>query len=148
MDWMNSLWAWAQAHEAILIWAAVATLVLFIVAPLLVGGLLVLLPSDYFATNHKPLASFSNRPALRMTLLAGKKLWGGLLIFSGRAMLMLPGPGWLTIFAGIVLLDFPGKFRLQRRIVEQPKVCNWINRLRRQAGREPLVLHSPCYPTA
>ena len=53
-------------------------------------------------------------------------------------MLVAPGQGLLTLAAALVLLDFPGKYRLERRLVTQKPVWKSINWLRRRAGREPL----------
>jgi hypothetical protein len=53
-------------------------------------------------------------------------------------MLLLPGQGVLTILIGIVLLDFPGKYRLERWAVRHRPVYRSINWLRR--GREPIEL--------
>ena len=55
-------------------------------------------------------------------------------------MLVLPGQGILTILVGFTLLDFPGKFRLQRWIVTRRGVLESINWVRKKAGREPLAL--------
>ena len=54
-------------------------------------------------------------------------------------MLVLPGQGILTILAGIMLLDFPGKHRLLRWIVAHPQVLRTLNWLRRR-GHPPLYL--------
>jgi len=56
-------------------------------------------------------------------------------------MLVLPGQGLLTILFGIALLDFPGKYRLERRIVSYPKVLNSINWIRKKANKKPLVIN-------
>jgi len=40
----------------------------------------------------------------------------------------------------LVLLDFPGKGRLLRRIVAQPTVFNALNWLRKRSGCEPLIV--------
>jgi len=54
-------------------------------------------------------------------------------------MLVLPGQGVLTLLLGIGLLGFPEKYKLQQRIVSQATVLRTLNRIRRRAGREPLV---------
>ena len=41
---------------------------------------------------------------------------------------------------GLVLLDFPGKRRLEQRILARRRLRAAINRLRARFGREPLVL--------
>jgi hypothetical protein len=39
-----------------------------------------------------------------------------------------------------MLLDFPGKRRLEYRFVSQPRVLQTINQLRGKFGKPPLVL--------
>jgi UPF0716 family protein affecting phage T7 exclusion len=65
------------------------------------------------------------------------------LILAGLAMLVLPGQGLLTILVGLVLVHVPGKRRLLRRILRQETVRETVDQLRRQAGREPLILDEP-----
>ena len=52
----------------------------------------------------------------------------------------IPGQGLLTILLGVMLLDFPGKRRLERRLVGMPRVFDRVNRLRARFGKPPLVL--------
>jgi len=77
---------------------------------------------------------------MRCVLLVGKNLLGCIFLGAGMAMLVLPGPGVLTILVALTLLDFPGKFRLERWIVARRPLLGTINWLRRRAGRTPLAL--------
>jgi hypothetical protein len=52
----------------------------------------------------------------------------------------VPGQGILTILLGIMLLDFPGKRKLEHKIVSRPKVLSTINKLRHRFGKPALVL--------
>jgi hypothetical protein len=52
----------------------------------------------------------------------------------------VPGQGVLTILLGIMLLDLPGKRRLEQKILKQPKVLKKINSLRQKFSKPPLVL--------
>ncbi len=52
----------------------------------------------------------------------------------------IPGQGLLTILLGVMLLDFPGKRRLEFKIISRPKVFRAINRLRARFDKPPLVL--------
>ncbi|HEU4479438.1 MAG TPA: hypothetical protein VFR80_13045, partial [Pyrinomonadaceae bacterium] len=67
---------------------------------------------------------------------------GVLLVILGVLLSLpgVPGQGILTILLGIMLLDFPGRRSLERRIVGWPKVFNAINKLRRRFDKPPLVL--------
>jgi hypothetical protein len=53
-------------------------------------------------------------------------------------MLLVPGQGLLTIAVGLMLVDFPGKFRFERWLAVRPPVWRSINWLRKRAGRGPL----------
>jgi hypothetical protein len=67
-----------------------------------------------------------------------KNLLGLVLVLAGIAMMLLPGQGLLTVFVGLLLLEFPGKHRLERRLIGWGPIYRAINRLRRRAGRPPL----------
>ena len=53
-------------------------------------------------------------------------------------MLLTPGQGLLSILVGIMLMDLPGKYKVQRTIIRKEKVLSTINWLRGQAHRPPL----------
>ncbi len=55
-------------------------------------------------------------------------------------MLFIPGQGILTMIAGIVLMDFPYKYKMMRKIIKNSKVLGFINRLRKKAKQEPLKI--------
>ncbi len=55
-------------------------------------------------------------------------------------MLALPGQGLLTIIVGLIFLDFPGKYRLERKIIGNHAIFSGINWIRDKAGKPPLIL--------
>ena len=61
------------------------------------------------------------------------------LLVAGILMLVLPGQGILTILAALALLDFPGKRKMEMRILHRPAILKSVNWLRKRAGREPLA---------
>jgi hypothetical protein len=101
----------------------------------------VRLPADYFVQNgqrrSRNRASISHWPrfVLRNLLAVALVALGILLMLPG-----VPGQGLLTVLLGIMLSDFPGKVRLERKIVSYPKVRDTLNRLRQRFGRPPLVM--------
>ena len=106
--------------------------------------MLVKLPATYFQGPHSPKFWAERHPVLRWTGLIAKNLLGILLIMLGFFLSVpgIPGQGLLTILIGIMLLNFPGKRRLERRLVNRPKVFRAINWLRARFGKPPLVLDS------
>ena len=70
-------------------------------------------------------------------MLVIRNVLGWVFVVAGIAMLVLPGQGLLSIIAGLVLIDFPGKHRLERRLLASHVVRDAMNWLRRRAGRPP-----------
>jgi hypothetical protein len=79
---------------------------------------------------------------LRWAVSLGKNLGGALLVLVGAIMALpgIPGQGVLTMIIGVTILDFPGKRRLEVRLLRRPRILGGLNRLRARFGRPPLVL--------
>lgn len=108
----------------------------------IVSFILIKLPAGYFQNSH-PRDFWSERhAAIRLLGLVGKNVLGMLLVALGILMSIpgIPGQGILTILLGIMLLDFPGKRRLEYKLVSQPRVFQTINRLRHRFGKPVLML--------
>jgi hypothetical protein len=135
------MFEWLQVDKNTFWWIAGASIPTFLAFLIIVPFLVVRIPSDYFAHGrfHKKLWAYRHL-VLRTILLIGKNILGCVFVAAGFIMLFLPGQGLLTILAGILLLDFPGKYRLVRWIVARPQVLQTLNWLRRRAGRPPLYV--------
>ena len=110
----------------------------------IVGFVLTRLPSNYFTA--EAVVAWAHLPAWqRTTARVGKNLLGVILVVVGFALSIpgVPGQGILTILIGIILVDFPGKRRFERRIVGMPRVLLTCNRLRARFGRAPFVPPPP-----
>ncbi len=139
MEWIKSLTKWATENSAALPWLVAVSLGLFLLTPLAVGWLVIRLPKDYIVEKRRrPLATWEQHPVLRVLLLIVKNLLGVILLVAGVIMLFTPGQGLLTIAVGLILLDFPGKFRLERWLVTRQSVWRSINWLRKRAGQPEL----------
>jgi len=132
---------WIQGNEAVLWWLAASSAFTFVASLAVVPWLVVRIPRDYFAPDSAHRMPWADRhPVVRLVFVIGKNVFGLLFVAAGLLMLVLPGQGILTIVVGIVLLDFPGKQRILRRVVMQPPVLESINWLRRRSGRGPLIV--------
>lgn len=97
------------------------------------------IPPDYFSAPGAPRAGSEGRhPTVALLLRLGRNALGAVLVAAGIAMLVLPGQGVLTILLGLMLVDFPGKRRVERALVARPNVFDALNWLRAKAGRPPL----------
>lgn len=102
--------------------------------------ILVRLPANYFDERYPRSWMRDHHPVLRLIAHLAKNLVGAVFLLAGIAMLVLPGQGLLTILIGVSLLDFPGKRRLEARLVGQRTVLRAINAMRQRYGRPPLTI--------
>jgi len=124
------------------LFGALIFVVSFAISLAIVSFILVKIPPDYFKED-RPHEFFAGRhPAIRLLGIVAKNLLGVVLVALGIVMSIpgVPGQGILTILLGIMLLDFPGRDKLERRIVSQPRVLKNVNKLRHKFGKPELVL--------
>lgn len=126
-------------NQAAWIGVVVFSAISFVATLLIIPWLVLRMPQDYFAGEkpQKPLW-LKLHPLLRIVLHILKNLLGLALVLIGIALLFLPGQGVLTIVFGFLLLDFPGRYRVTRWLVQRPSVLKSINWLRRRYHRPPL----------
>jgi hypothetical protein len=112
---------------------------------LVLGGLLVRLPATYFLDHHNRDLWIDHHPCIRWTGILFKNAAGLGLVLFGLVLSLpgVPGQGLLTILLGLILLDFPGKRRLERWILRRPGILDRVNRLRHRFGRPSLQLRDP-----
>ena len=136
LDFTSSL-TWRNAIIGVLIF-----LVTFSVNLALVSLILVKLPADYFKKNRKTKFWSGPKPLLHAAKVIGKNLLGFLLVILGIVLSIpgVPGQGVLTILLGIMLLDFPGKLTLERKLLSRPEIVKTINKLRARFTKPPLEL--------
>jgi hypothetical protein len=108
----------------------------------IVSFILVKLPTNYFKKEHRPSLWAGPRPALNAAKVIGKNLLGVLLVLVGIVLSLpgVPGQGLLTVLLGIMLLDFPGIRRLERKLLTRPAIVKAITHLRQRFGKRPLEL--------
>ena len=90
-----------------------------------ISMLLISLPPDYFS--RKKRVSRIKNPVLRLLLRLVQNVCGAVFLIAGFIMLFTPGPGILSVLVGIILCiilcDFPGKRRVERKIVAPIPTC-------------------------
>ena len=121
---------------------ALVVLVVMMVASVVVAlTVLLRMPVDYFVV-QKHAVPRAPRGVLVCTGVILRNLLGVVLLASGVVLSVpgVPGQGMLTILAGLLLLDFPGKRRLLVKLCGRPRVLRSINCLRAKCSRQPLVI--------
>jgi len=136
---MDALLQWMEEESELLAAVAVASLVLLVLSALLLPVVLRRIPADYFVDPEPYVTSAARRhPVLRLVSRVLRNVFGVVLTLAGIAMLVLPGQGLITLAAGLILLDFPGKRAFERRIIARPRVLAALNWLRAKAGAPAL----------
>ncbi len=104
-----------------------------------IPAILIRLPPDYFQHHHYKPWFANHHPVIRSIGLTIKNIVGIIFLLAGIAMLVLPGQGLLTMLLGIVFIDFPGKHRIEQKLIRHPQVLKAINALRAKAGKPPFT---------
>ena len=109
----------------------------------IVSFILVKLPADYFSRSRKTKFWDGPRPWLHALQVIGKNIAGVLLVGLGIVLSLpgVPGQGLLTVLLGVMLLDFPGKDRLEQKLLRRPSIRTAINGLRARFDKPPLELN-------
>lgn len=134
IEWVEKIRNWLEANPSVLWWGAGLSLVMFFGMLAAAPWLAIRLPRSYLQSSSTSVRSSKVSPPVIVLRNAA----GITLILAGLAMLVLPGQGLLTLFIGLMLTDLPGKRRLMRFLLRQPRVFETINRLREKAGKPPL----------
>lgn len=137
---IESIRAFVDSHQTLLTWVAVGSGVMLLISLLTLPVLAVLLPEDFLQRidPDRKRAVSHQHPAVWWTLRILKNLLGTALLLAGVAMLVLPGQGLITMAFGLLLVDVPGKRRLEARILRSPRLLKPINRLRAKFNRPRL----------
>ena len=131
---MEVLSDWQQP----LLWASGLSLLAAVATIIGVPWVVIRLPRDYFARPERVVwRGSADAPVLALVFGLLKNLLGLVLIILGLIMLVTPGQGILTLLIGLLLMNFPGKYRLERWLVLRPGVLRGLNWLRHRRGQLP-----------
>ena len=118
----------------------ITSLAVLVISALSIGYFIKQIPYDYFLNDKRGVSDYKNKnPIFWIITLALKNIVGYCLIIGGILMLVLPGQGLLTIFVGLMLSDYPGKFKLERRIIKTRLILKTINWYRGKSNIPPII---------
>ena len=144
---LHDIGHWLEKHltiPGIPWWASlIITSVLLSAISIVVSMVAVIfIPENYFVGSKAPDWVSRRHPVLRWTLRILRNILGWALIVLGILLSLpgIPGQGLLTVLLGLMLTEFPGKRRLEKRLVRQSTVRKTVDRIRARFGAKPLVL--------
>ena len=133
--------SWSSMNSDLLFLLGSLSIFILIISVFMMVLIISFLPEDYFKSENRNLISSvqnSRYPLLRLLVLITKNFFGILLLLSGILMLVLPGQGILTIITGLVFMDYPGKYKFERKLLRQKGVINSINWIRSRLSKPSL----------
>jgi zinc transporter ZupT len=124
--------------QQLLLWGTGLSLVAVIGTIIGVPWVVTRLPHDYFSRPRRAVwRESADEPVFALVLGVLKNLLGALLVLLGLVMLVTPGQGLLTLLIGLLLMNFPGKYQLERWLVLRPGVLRGLNWLRGRRDQAP-----------
>lgn len=142
---MEKLWnnftIFFEANQALIIWLGSSSAIIFILTLAALPLIIIRIPQDYFIHKNRNIIQLRH-PLLRLLLLIFKNLWGYIFIVVGLILLFVPGQGLLTIFIGIMLIDFPRKYQFECWLVRKKFILHSINWIRKKYHQTPLRIRN------
>lgn len=137
---LTSLLSLLSSFKALLIeystlfqWIAYGSASLVILTLILLPWYINRLPEDFFSNERYHTAkSLFHHPIIN--------LFGSIMIIAGMLMLILPGQGLMAIAAGIMIMRFPGKLAMIRKVIHYPHVLDSLNWIRKRGEQKPFTL--------
>ena len=128
-----------STYKVNIILLGTVSFVIFVFSLISIKWLVALIPSDYFINRNSSKFKIAY-PSLWLVSTIIKNILGYTLIIGGILMLFLPGQGLFTIFVGLLLSNYPGKFYLERKLIAMPKIYKTVNWLRNKSNQPPLKI--------
>jgi len=125
------VWGW---------WVAIGSIAMFVISLAAMPYIVARIPTDYFTHHGRQRISRSSRhPAIELLLVILKNMLGAVLLAAGFIMLFTPGQGLLSILFGLMIMNYPGKYRLECWIIRKPLIFSTVNGMRAKQGQPPLL---------
>lgn len=122
-------------YEGTLVLVGTLSAVVFVVTLLLTPYLLGLIASDYFTMENPHKLEIKHIGHVIAVII--KSVIGLALLLAGIIMLVTPGQGVISILLGLFLMEFPGKRKLELKIINHDPTFKTLNWLREKASKPP-----------
>ena len=126
-------------YKIYIFWLGTISFFIFIFSLISIKWLAAQIPTNYFIDRDDSEFKKTYRFLWLISIII-KNLIGYTLIFGGVLMLILPGQGLFTIFIGLILSNYPGKYRLERKLIAIPSILKTVNWLRKKSNKDPLEI--------
>ena len=122
---------YTSLYETLIFYLSMISLITFLVSLILIPILISRIPYDYFSYHRKNAKQ-------RFKFL--KSILGVLLILFGLVMLITPGQGIITMFIGLLFLDFPKRYEVEIYMLKKFNLLDHLNWIRRKFSKPEFSL--------
>jgi len=126
--------ATADYHQYF-VWMGIVSFVVFVISLLLTPFLLGKIPQDYFVHTNQQKVEIKHLGHLIIVI--GRTIVGFVLLIAGIIMLVTPGQGIISILLGLFLMEFPGKRKLELKLINHEPTFKALNWIRGKANKDP-----------
>jgi hypothetical protein len=135
------MWDWIGEHADWLAFLGAGSAIMLVGSAIAVPWIVLRLPVDALRRPN-PLNAWRRRhPVLRVVSWIARNAVGVPLLLLGivLALPLVPGQGVLTILLALLIMEFPGKWRLERRLLGSTLVLRLLNWIRRKGHKDELL---------
>ena len=135
------MWDWIREQGDLFALLGAASAVMLLASAIAVPWIVLRLPADALRRPN-PLDAWGKvHPVLRVLVILGRNIVGVPLLLIGIALAvpLVPGQGLLTILLALMIMEFPGKWRLEHKFLGSHAVLGLLNWIREKGHKGPLL---------
>ncbi len=131
---LEGILTFAERYAGLIAIVGAASVGMLMISALITPWFVAQLPADYFS---RPTPNVQPRSLQRLLLQLARNVLGAILLAAGLLMMIIPGPGLITLVLGLTVSDFAAKQRVIRHFLNKPGVMDSLNWMRRKYHRPP-----------
>lgn len=133
---LEGILTFAERYAGLIAIVGAASIGMLMISALITPWFVAQLPPDHFS---RPPPSAQPKSFQRLLLQLARNSLGAILLIAGLLMLIIPGPGLITLVLGLTVSDFSAKHRVIRQFLNRPGVMDSLNWMRRKYRRPPFL---------
>jgi hypothetical protein len=124
-------------YQILFFWLGIMSILTIIASIVLVPLFIKHIPIDYFTNSKYHQIKLNNAYNIAKFIL--RNILGLLLIIAGIIMLLTPGKGIISIIIGLFLMQFKGKYKLEKKLIQNDATFKTLNWIREKTNKKPFL---------
>jgi purine-cytosine permease-like protein len=122
--------------EKIIIILTSVSIISLVLSIFITPYVIINIPEDYFISKRR----VPKKGIVYLFTRIVKNLFGLFVGLIGLIMIFTPGQGLLFLLIGFIMLNFPGKYRLEKKLIKNKRIYIMINKIRKRHNQPPIRL--------